>query len=92
MCAILNIKSLPLLAKRASQDSGLTFSRFKVIDLFFGDLMKARILIKLKQDILDSAGEAIQNSLSSIGFQDISNVRVGKVIDVDFADGDGEKN
>ena len=46
--------------------------------------MKAIINISLKQGVLDPQGQAIQNSLSNLGFNNCSNVRTGKQIIIDF--------
>ena len=41
--------------------------------------MLARVLIRPKEGILDPQGEAVQGSLSKLGF-DVARVRVGRVI------------
>ena len=46
--------------------------------------MKAIINISLKQGVLDPQGQAIQNSLSNLGFNNCKNVRTGKQIILDF--------
>lgn len=49
--------------------------------------MKATVLVRPKEGILDPQGEAVGGSLRKLGF-DVSQVRVGRVIDVEFsADG-----
>ena len=49
--------------------------------------MKATVLVRPKEGILDPQGEAVEGSLRKLGF-DVSRVRVGRVIDVEFsADG-----
>jgi phosphoribosylformylglycinamidine synthase subunit PurS len=45
--------------------------------------MKATILVRPKQGILDPQGEAIENSLRKLGF-DVRQVRVGRVIDLEL--------
>jgi phosphoribosylformylglycinamidine synthase PurS subunit len=45
--------------------------------------VKARVLITLRPEILDVQGQAIQSSLSSLGFKNVSNVRVGKLIEIE---------
>ena len=45
--------------------------------------MKATVLVRPKQGILDPQGEAVQGSLQRLGF-DVSHVRVGRLIDVEF--------
>ena len=46
--------------------------------------MKAIINISLKQGVLDPEGQAIQSSLSNLGFNNCKNVRTGKQIILDF--------
>jgi phosphoribosylformylglycinamidine synthase len=49
--------------------------------------VKATVLVRPKAGILDPQGEAVQTSLRHLGF-DVEETRVGRVIDVDLADGD----
>ena len=42
--------------------------------------MRAIINISLKQGVLDPQGQAIQNSLANLGFNNCKNVRTGKQI------------
>ena len=46
--------------------------------------MKAKVYIRLKEEILDPEGITIQKALKSIGFRDIKSVKSGKVIDIDL--------
>ena len=46
--------------------------------------MKIRINIVLKPSILDPQGQAIATSLVGQGFENIKNVRQGKIIDLEF--------
>tara|TARA_E500000331_G_C17076075_1_gene634824 strand:+ start:413 stop:661 length:249 start_codon:yes stop_codon:yes gene_type:complete len=48
--------------------------------------MKAKVYIRLKDEILDPEGLTIQKALNSIGFDSIKSVKSGKVIDVDLSD------
>jgi len=41
----------------------------------------------LKPGVLDPQGEAICHSLNAIGFDDVTSVRQGKVIELDVAEG-----
>lgn len=50
--------------------------------------MKARIKITLKNGVLDPQGKAIEHALSALGFSGVNEVRQGKYIEVDLADGD----
>jgi phosphoribosylformylglycinamidine synthase PurS subunit len=47
--------------------------------------VKATVVVRPKQGILDPQGEAVQGSLRKLGF-DVSGVRVGRVIDLELAD------
>jgi phosphoribosylformylglycinamidine synthase subunit PurS len=46
--------------------------------------MRATVLVRPKQGILDPQGEAVEGSLRKLGF-DVESVRVGRVIDVELA-------
>ena len=49
--------------------------------------MRATVLVRPKQGILDPQGEAVRRSLRKLGF-DVSGARIGRVIDLDVnADG-----
>jgi len=48
--------------------------------------MKARIIITLKNGVLDPQGKAIEGALGALGFSGVDGVRQGKVIDVDLKD------
>jgi phosphoribosylformylglycinamidine synthase len=53
--------------------------------------MRAIVNISLKQGVLDPQGQAIQSSLSNLGFNNCINVRTGKQIILDFHDNDEEQ-
>jgi phosphoribosylformylglycinamidine synthase len=44
--------------------------------------MLAKIYITLKKDVLDPQGSVIANSLKSLGFNNIEDVRQGKFIEI----------
>ena len=46
--------------------------------------MKAIIHIGLKPGVLDPQGRAISRSLNDLGFDEVINVRQGKVIEIDI--------
>ena len=46
--------------------------------------MKLVVRVGLKEEILDPQGEAIANSLKSLGFENINSVRQGKTIELDL--------
>lgn len=49
--------------------------------------MKVRILVRLKPGVLDPQGRAVHHSLEGMGFSGVEDVRVGRMIDLDVADG-----
>jgi phosphoribosylformylglycinamidine synthase subunit PurS len=53
--------------------------------------MKARVTVMLKQGVLDPQGEAVRHALGSLGFQGVTSVRQGKVIDLDLDETDAAK-
>lgn len=55
-------------------------------------MKKVKIHIKLKKDVLDIEGKTIENSLNNnLGFDQISNVRKGKLIELNINETDPEK-
>ena len=48
--------------------------------------MRIKILIRLKNQILEPQGKVIEQSLKSLGFEDFSNIRQGKLIEIDLPD------
>ncbi|GJL68069.1 MAG: hypothetical protein NPIRA06_07040 [Nitrospirales bacterium] len=54
----------------------------------FGEIMKAKIYITLKNGILDPQGRAIQQSLQTLGFDTVGEVRIGKFIEVNLCETD----
>jgi phosphoribosylformylglycinamidine synthase len=53
--------------------------------------MKARVLVTLKRSVLDPQGQAVGRALSSLGFNEVKGVRLGKVIELDLEGGDVAK-
>jgi phosphoribosylformylglycinamidine synthase PurS subunit len=49
--------------------------------------MKVRIHVSLKQGVLDPQGRAVHHALEGLGFDGIQDVRVGRLIELDVADG-----
>ena len=47
--------------------------------------MKVRVLVRLKPSILDPQGAAVQRALAGLGFDDVRDLRVGKLIEVEVA-------
>ena len=46
--------------------------------------MKVRVLVRLKPGILDVQGAAVQKALAGLGFTEVSDLRVGKVIELEL--------
>jgi phosphoribosylformylglycinamidine synthase subunit PurS len=46
--------------------------------------MRARVLVRLKQGILDAPGTSVRRSLHALGFAEVAELRMGKVIDMDL--------
>jgi len=46
--------------------------------------MRSRVLIRLKPGILDAQGASVRRALEGLGFPEVVDVRVGKVIDLDL--------
>ncbi|MBI1210891.1 MAG: phosphoribosylformylglycinamidine synthase subunit PurS [Alphaproteobacteria bacterium] len=53
--------------------------------------MKARVTVMLKSGVLDPQGKAIEHALNRLGFSGVSDVRQGKVIELDCAETDQKK-
>lgn len=53
--------------------------------------MKARVHVMLKAGVLDPQGEAIRHALGAIGFEGVSGVRQGKVIELDLDETNADK-
>lgn len=51
-------------------------------------MLKARIYVTLKEGILDPQGRAVQQSLQTLGFSSIKDVRIGKFLEVDIQETD----
>ena len=46
--------------------------------------MKLRIVVTLKNGVLDPQGKAIEHALGSLGFSGVGEARVGKLIEFDL--------
>jgi phosphoribosylformylglycinamidine synthase PurS subunit len=46
----------------------------------------ARVLIRPKQGILDPQGQAVERALPALGFEGVTNVRVGRLIELEVDD------
>ncbi len=48
--------------------------------------MRARVLVRPKQGILDPQGQAVERALPALGFAGVANVHVGRMIELDVDD------
>jgi phosphoribosylformylglycinamidine synthase subunit PurS len=48
--------------------------------------VRARVLIRPKQGILDPQGVAVQRALPALGFAGVSGVHVGRLVELDVPD------
>ena len=46
--------------------------------------MKARVVVTLKKSVLDPQGQAVSRALGSLGFGEVKDVRLGKIIELDI--------
>jgi phosphoribosylformylglycinamidine synthase PurS subunit len=49
--------------------------------------MKTRVYVTLKNGVLDPQGKAIHHALEGLGFEGVNDVRAGKLIELDLAEG-----
>jgi phosphoribosylformylglycinamidine synthase subunit PurS len=48
--------------------------------------MRARVLIRPKEGILDPQGQAVERALPALGFEGVENVRVGRLVELEVED------
>jgi phosphoribosylformylglycinamidine synthase subunit PurS len=48
--------------------------------------LRARVLVRPKQGILDPQGQAVERALPALGFTGVENVHVGRLIELDVED------
>jgi phosphoribosylformylglycinamidine synthase len=53
--------------------------------------MKARVTVTLKTGVLDPQGKAIEGALKSLHVDGISEVRQGKVFEIELAESDADR-
>lgn len=51
-------------------------------------IVKARVLIRPKEGILDPQGKAVEKALPKLGFEGVSGVRVGRLVELETDDPD----
>ena len=51
-------------------------------------MTRVRVFVTPKRGILDPQGKAVEHGLHALGFAEVEEVRVGKVIELKLGDGD----
>jgi phosphoribosylformylglycinamidine synthase PurS subunit len=46
--------------------------------------MKSRVVVTLKKSVLDPQGQAVGRALGALGFGEVKDVRLGKIIELDL--------
>jgi phosphoribosylformylglycinamidine synthase len=49
-------------------------------------IVKARVLIRPKEGILDPQGKAVERALPALGFEGVTDVRVGRLVELETDD------
>ena len=47
--------------------------------------MRARVFVRLKRGILDPQGSAVKRALEGLGYREVQELRVGKVLELEVA-------
>jgi phosphoribosylformylglycinamidine synthase len=53
--------------------------------------MKIKVIVTLKDGVLDPQGKAIQQTLDGMGFENVNDVRQGKFFDIEVKEDDEKK-
>ena len=53
--------------------------------------MKIKVIVTLKNGVLDPQGKAIQQTLNGMGFSEVNEVRQGKYFDIEVNESDESK-
>ena len=53
--------------------------------------MKVRVFVSLKPGVLDPQGRAVHHALEGLGFSGVADVRVGRLIELEVADGTSDE-
>ena len=53
--------------------------------------MKIKVIVTLKESVLDPQGAVIQQTLDGMGFNNINNIRQGKFFEIDIDEKDQKK-
>ena len=54
--------------------------------------MKAKVYVTLKPGVLDPQGKAIHHALEGLGFSGVQDVRAGKLIELELAEGTSDSD
>jgi len=49
--------------------------------------VKATVHVTLKNGVLDPQGKAVEHALTTLGFEGVGEVRIGKFIEIELAEG-----
>jgi phosphoribosylformylglycinamidine synthase PurS subunit len=52
----------------------------------YADPVKAKVLIRPKEGILDPQGKAVERALPALGFEGIQDVRMGRLVELEVDD------
>jgi phosphoribosylformylglycinamidine synthase subunit PurS len=52
--------------------------------------LKVRVLVRPKEGILDPQGQAVERALPALGYEGVSNVRIGRLIELEVDGGDAD--
>ena len=52
--------------------------------------MKAQVIVRLKEGVLDPQGEAVSHALNGMGYDMVGAVRQGKLIELELSDTDAQ--
>ena len=49
-------------------------------------VVRARVLIRPKEGILDAQGQTVERALPALGFEGVSDVRIGRLVELEIED------
>ena len=47
-------------------------------------MIKAKVIVTLKDDVMDPQGQAVSEAIGSMGYRDVKSVRVGRYFDIEL--------
>jgi phosphoribosylformylglycinamidine synthase PurS subunit len=53
-------------------------------------MAKVTVYVTLKPGLLDAQGRTVAGALHHLGYEDVAGVRIGKIIEMEFPEGDPE--